>query len=107
VRVKLTEPWTHVDPRGISSETWTVRDWTGSQMDLGPSPNRPQPASVNRRTGLDHYGPVLRLEDFVNLAMMSTIKGTAFGEHFVAADQQMLTLRLAAGRWAAYGPAAK
>jgi len=38
----------------------------------------------------------------VNLAMMSTIEGTAFGEHFVATHQQMLTLRLTLGRWAAY-----
>jgi len=49
----------------------------------------------------------MSLEDFVNLAMLSTIEGTAFGEHFVATDQQMLTLRLALGRWAAYAPAAK
>jgi hypothetical protein len=45
---------------------------------------------------------VLPLEDFVNLAMMSTLEGTAFGEHFIATNQQMLTLRLAVGRWAAY-----
>jgi hypothetical protein len=61
-------------------------------------------------TNVDSRGvakSVLALEDFVNLAMMSTIKGTAFGEHFVATDQQMLTLRLALGRWVAYAPAAK
>jgi hypothetical protein len=41
VRVKLTGVWTHVDSHGISSEIWTVWDWTGSQMDSRPSPNRP------------------------------------------------------------------
>jgi hypothetical protein len=39
--------------------------------------------------------------------MMSTIQGTAFGDRFVATDRQMLTLRLAVGRWAAHPPAAK
>jgi len=61
-------------------------------------------------TNVDSRGiakSVLALEEFVNLAMMSTLEGTAFGEHFVATSQQMLTLRLAVGRWAAYAPAPK
>jgi hypothetical protein len=48
---------------------------------------------------------VMSFESFVNLAMTSPIQGTAFGDRFVATDRQMLTLRLAVGRWAAYAPA--
>jgi len=44
---------------------------------------------------------IVPLEDFVNLAMTSPVEGTAFGKHFVATNEQMLTLRLALGRWAA------
>ncbi len=50
---------------------------------------------------------VMAFEDFVDLAMMSTLEGTAFGEHFIATKQQMLTLRLAVGRWAAHASPAK
>ena len=50
---------------------------------------------------------VLAFEDFVDLAMMSTLEGTAFGDHFIATNQQMLTLRLAVGRWAASAPPPK
>ena len=39
----------------------------------------------------------------MKLAMMSPVEGTAFGKHFVATDEQMLTLRLTLGRWAASG----
>ena len=68
--------------------------------------HRPYPLATN----VDSRGvvkAVMSLESFVDLAMTSPIQGTAFGDHFVATDQQMLTLRLAAGRWAAYAPAAK
>ncbi len=64
---------------------------------------RPRPLATN----IDARGvskSVMALEDFVNFAMTSTLEGSAFGAHFVATKQQMLTLRLAAGRWAAYGP---
>ena len=57
-------------------------------------------------TTLDARGvakSVMALDDFVSLAMMSAIEGTAFGRHFVATNQQTLALRLAAGRWAACG----
>ena len=68
--------------------------------------HRPYPLATN----VDSRGvvkSVMSLESFVNLAMMSTIQGTAFGERFVATDRQMLTLRLAVGRWAAQPPTAK
>ena len=62
--------------------------------------HRPYPLATN----VDSRGivkSVLSFESFVDLAMTSLIQGTAFGERFVATDRQMLTLRLAAGRWAA------
>jgi hypothetical protein len=57
-------------------------------------------------TNIDSRGvakSVMALEDFVNLVMLSPLEGTAFGAHFVASDQQMVTLRLTLGRWTAYG----
>ena len=50
---------------------------------------------------------VMPLESFIELALSSSLQGSAFGDRFVATDRQMLTLRLAVGRWVAYAPAAK
>jgi len=56
-------------------------------------------------TNIDSRGiakSVVSFDDFMNLAMMSTLEGVAFGEDFVATNQQMVVLRLAVGRWAGY-----
>lgn len=61
-------------------------------------------------TNVDNRGvvkSVMPLESFIELALSSPLQGSAFGDRFVATDRQMLTLRLAVGRWAAYAPAAK
>ena len=48
--------------------------------------------------------PRLAFNRTVVLRYRIHLEGTAFGEHYVATNQQMLTLRLAVGRWAAYAP---
>jgi hypothetical protein len=68
--------------------------------------HRPYPLATN----VDSRGvvkSVMPLESFVELVLSSPLQGSAFGDRFVATDRQMLALRLAVGRWAAYAPPAK
>jgi|SRR5579872_3027187 hypothetical protein len=92
----------------LPPEQRIVEVFVASQQPPGRAPShvtlqvnhRPYPLATN----VDSRGvvkSVMSLESFVNLAMTSTIQGTAFGERFVATDRQMLTLQLALSRWAA------
>jgi hypothetical protein len=100
--------------KDLPPEQRIVEVFVASQRPSGRAPSRVT-FQVNHRpyplaTNVDSRGvveSVMSLESFVNLAMMSTIQGTAFGDRFVATDRQMLTLRLAVGRWAAQPSAAK
>jgi hypothetical protein len=100
--------------RNISNEHRVVEVLFRLTQPSGPVPSRVG-FQVNHReyplpTNVDSRGvakAILPLEDFVSLAMMSPVEGIAFGKHFVATDKQMLTLRLALGRWAASGSVSK
>jgi len=100
--------------RNVSNEHRVVEVLFGLSQRSGPVPSRVA-FQANRReyplaTNVDDRGvakAILAFEDFVSLAMMSPVEGVAFGKHFVATDKQMLTLRLALGRWAASGSMSK